>query len=251
MNDIKKKRKPMVFIISGLDPSGKAGFILDSVVVDRLGGDAAGMTSAITVQDLEKGYDFYSIAEELARAVISQILAQINPDAVKIGMMPVLDSAEYIVSELVKLKCPVVWDPVLQTSDGLPLVEPNDIHRIFEVLAPVVSVLTPNIPEASVLFHTDDEHLDEKFLRKMAKRYGFDGILLKGGHSKNPIVEDILVTSETTFEYRRERLNFNVRGTGCALSSALATELAKGLFLDDAFVEAEKFMDEFLIEGGV
>jgi len=248
MDNNPKKNKPFVFVISGLDPSGKAGFLLDALVIHTLGGEVGGAISAITVQDFEKGYEYAEISTDITHQMVSRIIEQIPLDAVKIGMIPTIAGAETIYNDLKNLRVPIVWDPVLQTSDGMPLVEQGDIHNIFEALAQSVTVLTPNLPEAYILFDTDNEHLNNRFLHEMVNKYEFDGILLKGGHSQNHIVEDILVTPEKTFEYRRKRLNYNVRGTGCALSSALATALAKGLSLDDAFIAAEKFMDEFLIE---
>jgi len=239
-------QKPFVLAISGLDPSGKAGLLRDVSVINSIDVIAGGIPTAITVQDFERAYVWEPIDEKLFKKILEKLFANRYPDAIKIGMVPNIKLAVVIEKELSSIGIPVVWDPVIAASDGILLMNPDEIDDIMTVLSRVVTVITPNIPEANRFWVGKDGTLDENLLSKKVNEYGIMAILLKGGHSSGKYIEDCLITDSDMIYYRRIRLNKSIRGTGCALASALATELAAGKPIGNAFIEAEKFMDNFI-----
>ncbi len=239
-------KKPFVLALSGLDPSGKAGLLRDVSVINSLDAIAGGIPTAITVQDFERAYEWEPIDGKLFEHILRKLFANRCPDAIKVGMVPNVKLAAVIENEIRKIGIPVVWDPVIATSDGTSLMNPDEIDDIMNVLSRVVTVITPNIPEAERFWVGKDGKLNENLLSKKVSEYGMKAILLKGGHSSGEYIKDCLVTGSGTQYYQRFRLDKNIRGTGCALASALATELAAGKPIDKAFMQAEKFMDSFI-----
>ncbi|RKZ32769.1 hypothetical protein DRQ33_05280, partial [bacterium] len=105
-----------------------------------------------------------------------------------------------------------------------------------------------NIVEAEKLFGLNLENLCEEEFRRYIEEYPLTGILLKGGHSSGNIVKDTFITCDNTYTYQRERVNRQIRGTGCALSSALAVFSAKQKNMEKIFLHTEKFMDKLIYE---
>ncbi len=243
-----KSGKKFIFVLSGLDPSGKAGFVLDIRVITQLGNYAGGTSTAMTVQGFRSGENFVPTEPKILRQQIEAVWRDKTPDAVKIGMVPTTGIAEVIAKLIKKFlpsKVPVVWDPVMLSSDGIPLMNEAEIDAIFIALMEVVRVITPNIPEFERLFgvpSTDDAVLEAAENFRTA-------ILLKGGHSSGRTIRDILAYRGKITEYFRERRPARIRGTGCALSSALAVYMALYDDLAQSFSAAENFMDEFVLRG--
>ncbi|RKZ33565.1 hypothetical protein DRQ33_04005, partial [bacterium] len=130
------KVRPFVFAISGLDPSGKAGLLKDISVINRLSAIAGGIPSAITVQDFHRGYEFQPIDSKLLSRTLRTIWADRKPDAVKIGMIPDINTAEIIAENIFydAGNITIIWDPVMTSSDGLELVNPDQYDKIFSIL---------------------------------------------------------------------------------------------------------------------
>ena len=248
-------RKP-VLVLSGLDPSGKAGMLRDVRVISELGGWVLAVPTALTIQDFSVNYGFEPLGAELFEKMLLVILRECAPASVKIGMVPTMEIAQVLADALSKLEAPVVYDPVMRSSDGAPLMNDGEESDIFELLAGISTVITPNIPEASFFSGVSRRCGDfEKsaalsLLTKMTaekkspRSNATKAVLLKGGHSSGGEVVDILFTSNGgRFEYTRKRRGDIIRGSGCALSSAMAMFLADGAELERSFLLAEEVMD--------
>jgi len=236
-----------IFVLSGLDPSGKAGFVRDIATITAIGGYAGGVITALTVQDFHSGHTFVAVDHGILRRQVETVWEQKIPDAVKIGMVPNLQVAETIAEILKKFRRRknffVVWDPVLISSDNFPLTDENQIDQIFSALSPEIDLLTPNLPEFRRLFGIAPE---EKNIVAALEKFHIRGLILKGGHTNGNIATDILVFGGKTAKFSRPKLKNSPRGTGCTFSSALATFYAIHRDITKAFLETERFMEQFL-----
>jgi len=238
----------LVLTIAGFDPSGKAGILRDVSIISALGASAQAVPTALTIQDSSQGYGFDAITPELFERMLSILIAQRKPDAVKIGMVPNIALAECIAHYIAPLRIPIVYDTVFSTTDGCTLVEKNMEFEIFRIVSAISTVITPNIPEASLLSgiaHKTDDFEQKVFA--IFSKFGVNAMLLKGGHSqKNDVCDSLFTKGKEICIYTRPRLNHEIRGTGCALSSALATFLAMEKSLPQAFYDTEKTIDKLL-----
>jgi len=244
---IRMEKDTYIFVLSGLDPSGKAGFVRDIATITATGGYAGGAVTALTIQDFAHTYGFVPVDPQTLRRQVETVWEQKIPDAVKIGMVPNLQVAETISEILKKFRRRknffVVWDPVLASSDNLPLTDENQISQIFSALSPEIDLLTPNLPEFRRLFGIAPE---EKNIVAALEKFHIRGLVLKGGHSEGDIATDILVFGGKTAKFSRPKIEKTPRGTGCTFSSALATFYAIHRDITKAFLETERFMEQFL-----
>ena len=243
---------PDLLICAGLDPSGGAGLIADVRVVSALGCRPVGVVTALTVQNTTGVTGVDPISPDRVREQLEFLLSDIEVFAVKIGMLGASPMAEAIASALALTRAPVVWDPVIHPSLGDVRLTDKQFEAAVAALAPHVRLLTPNVHELALLTGLAIGGLDDAvhvggFL---AERLGV-AVLVKGGHlgdaSSEPVDELI---AGTITEPVTESLDVlchgggyevlhgprtpggeRVHGTGCALSSAIAAHLARGLEL--------------------
>lgn len=242
--------------IAGFDPTGGAGIGVDLAVFEAYGAVGKAVVTVETEQD-EGGVrrlgarDPHVVAEEL-RAVLDDH----DPAAIKIGALGTQAMAEAVAEVLSGGNMRwVVLDPVLAASAGGPLLEPDAVSRLVEILGSVVDVVTPNAPEADVLLGDTQLPLDLFRKRALAKasalcNQGWDAALLKGGHSPNgKHLEDVLADGSGVSTFERVLLEGpNVRGTGCALSSAIAGYLAQDASLWTACYRAGNWVHALIAE---
>ncbi len=244
---IHMEKDTYIFVLSGLDPSGKAGFVRDIATITAIGSYAGGVITALTVQDFHSGYGFVPVDPQTLRRQVETVWEQKIPDAVKIGMVPNLQVAETIAEILKKFRRRknffVVWDPVLASSDSFPLTEEDQIGQISSALSPEIDLLTPNLPEFRRLFGIAPE---DKNIVAALEKFHIRGLILKGGHSDGDTATDILIFGEKTVKFSRPKIEKTPRGTGCTFSSALATFYAIHRDITRAFLETERFMEQFL-----
>lgn len=230
-----------VLAIAGLDPIGGAGLLADIRTCQRVGVYGMAVATAITAQNTYEVRRVKEVSEQMLREQLCAVLDDKTPDAVKIGMLPTAKSVE-IVADAIKnygLKN-VVADPVMISSVGAPLLDDIDagIKARLELLFPLCTIVTPNIPEACALR-----------IAEMRTPYAR---LIKGGHGTNPLIsEDILISADGRRElFSSQRVTCrNTHGTGCVLSSAIASYLALGLELNDAVAQAKKLLTSALQRG--
>jgi hydroxymethylpyrimidine/phosphomethylpyrimidine kinase len=238
-------RAPDVLVCAGLDPSGGAGLIADVRVVSALGGRAAGVVTALTVQNTTGVVDYQPCDPDLVGHQLAFLLTDVEVKAVKIGMTGSTPIAKAIANALHLTHAPVVWDPILAPTRGVVSLVDADFDDALTALRPHLTVVTPNKHELFQLtaLPTGDHALAEAAARELAKRLDC-AVLVKGGHFTDDDALDVLITSTDRHELRGKRIlgGEDVHGTGCALSSAIATYLAQGRELFEACQLAKQYV---------
>jgi hydroxymethylpyrimidine/phosphomethylpyrimidine kinase len=176
------------------------------------------------------------------------VLSDLNVAAIKIGMLASVDIIEAIGGVLRQHPdIPVVLDPVMVAKSGDALLHPDAINALREVLFPLATLITPNIPEAALLNGSIDAG-SEAQMEEQARAlsvFGCSAVLLKGGHLDTSDSTDLLILDATVHRFSHPRLaTRNTHGTGCTLSSAIAAELAKGASIQVAVATAEDYLHE-------
>ncbi|MEX6632407.1 bifunctional hydroxymethylpyrimidine kinase/phosphomethylpyrimidine kinase [Hyphococcus lacteus] len=223
--------KGRVLIIAGSDPSGGAGIQADIKTVTALGGYAMTAITVLTVQNTRGVSAVHPVAANVIADQIDATLSDIGADAIKIGMIGDVDTAGVIEAALKQHpNIPVVLDPVLVATSGDALAKGGVAEFIRDHLLPISYVVTPNTDEAMALTGisvTDSDSVVQAGEALIA--YGVDAALVKGGHMNGPTVEDTLVAADGVRVFTTPRIETtSTHGTGCTLSSAIATEIAQG-----------------------
>lgn len=238
-------KTPDVLICAGLDPSGGAGLIADVRVVGQLGARPAGVVTALTVQNTTGVVDYVTCDPDLVGHQLAFLLTDVEVKAVKIGMVGSSQLAKAIANALHLTKAPVVWDPILAPTRGVVSFVDADFDDALTALRPHLTVVTPNKHELFQLtaLPTGDLAMAEAAGRELAKRLDC-AVLIKGGHFAGDESIDVLLHAGARDELRRPRVagGEDVHGTGCALSSAIATYLAHGRELVEACQLAKQFV---------
>ena len=224
------KPKSKVLIIAGSDSSGGAGIQADIKTVTALGSYATTAVTAVTAQNTKGVKKITSIPTSIVEKQITMILDDIGAHAVKIGMLHNAGIIKSVYKILKKYKLKnIVLDPVMIAKGGTKLINNSSIIYLKKLLLPLSNLVTPNIPEAEVL--TGHSITDKEDMIKAAKKIlnmGSKSVLLKGGHLKSKMIYDILATKKGINVFPKRKIKTkNTHGTGCTLSSALATCLSQ------------------------
>ena len=220
--------------IAGSDSSGGAGIQADIKTMIANGVYAMSAITALTAQNTTGVTAIMEVTPGFLGEELDNIFTDIYPDAVKIGMVSSGALIEKIADKLEEYKAEnIVVDPVMVATSGAKLISDEAIGVLKQRLLPIASVLTPNIPEAEVLaemdIHTADDMIEAA--RKISDKYHC-AVLCKGGHKLND-ANDLLYRNGAYRWFEGKRIdNPNTHGTGCTLSSAVASNLAKGFDLD-------------------
>ncbi|QDL92887.1 bifunctional hydroxymethylpyrimidine kinase/phosphomethylpyrimidine kinase [Paroceanicella profunda] len=221
---------PNILSIAGSDPSGGAGIQADIKAISANGGYAMAALTALTVQNT-RGVSGVSLVEPgFVAAQIDAIFADICVDAVKIGMIGSADIAAAVARSLRGRAVQVVLDPVMIAKSGDPLLQADAVETLRRELLPLATMLTPNLPEAAALLGRDTPILrgDMPEVAAALRGLGPRAVLVKGGHlDAEETSPDLLDTGDghTWLDGPRHATR-NTHGTGCTLSSALATQMA-------------------------
>lgn len=242
-----------VLIIAGSDSGGGAGIQGDIKTVTALGGYAATAITALTAQNTLGVFGIHDVPEAFIAQQIKLVLEDMGADVIKTGMLHKASVIDAVADALAPYpEIPLIVDPVMVAKDGSALLQRDATDILKERLYPRTLLLTPNIPEAELLsgmvIKTPE---DMQRAAQWLLTLGPSAILLKGGHLDGPEVTDILVErvegldepKVTTISSPR----FNTRhthGTGCTLASAIATGVAQGFALSDAFTRARAYVAE-------
>lgn len=228
--------------IAGSDSSGGAGIQADIKTMATNGVFAMSAITALTAQNTVGVQGVYPVTPQFLELQIESVFTDIPPNAVKIGMVSTMEIIKVIHEKLLQYKAKnIVVDPVMVSTSGAKLISEEAIHGIKEYLLPIATIVTPNIPESQVLANMEINNKDdmEKAAEFISNTYNC-AVLCKGGHNLND-ANDLLVKEGKHKWFYGERIdNGNTHGTGCTLSSAIASNLAKG---DDLFVAVEKSKD--------
>lgn len=240
-----------VLVIAGSDSSGGAGLTRDLCTLTSLGATALCAVTAVTAQSDAQLSAVHALPAELVRAQMAAALATRRADAIKIGMLATAPTVLAVAAALPPATPPVVLDPVLASSSGGELLDSAGRTALRAALLPRTTLLTPNIPEAAALLGTDSARSEAELLQQAAAllALGPQAVLLKGGHGEGPEAADLLLARDAPPHWlRAPRVRAVWRGTGCALSSAIAAGLAAGLPLTAACERAKQHVTQLLLQ---
>lgn len=205
---------------------------------------ATSAITALTAQNTLGVTGIMDVIPEFLGEQLGAVFTDIYPDAVKIGMVSSSSLIEMIAKKLKEYKAEnIVVDPVMVATSGARLISEDAIETLKKELLPLATLITPNIPEAEVLSEMDivDEESMVEAVKKISETFGC-AILVKGGHQIND-ANDLLYRNDSFTWFKGKRINnSNTHGTGCTLSSAIASNLAKGLDLDDSVKRAKDYI---------
>lgn len=234
--------------IAGSDCSGGAGIQADIKTMTMNGVYAMSVITALTAQNTTGVRAIQESTPEFLKQQLDAVFEDIVPDAVKIGMVASSQLICVIADRLIYHKAKnVVVDPVMVATSGSSLMKTDGVHTLVEKLLPIATLVTPNIPEAQVISGKSIESKEDMLsaAKFIGDAYGC-AVLLKGGHSVSD-ANDLLYAKGEMVWFEGKRINNpNTHGTGCTLSSAIASNLAKGLSLAESVKRAKDYITNAL-----
>lgn len=266
-DEIMSKRYPIVLSIAGSDSVGGAGIQADIKAISATGSYAATAITAVTVQNTLGVEAVHPVPPEIVEAQINSVLSDIGADAVKIGM---LHSAELIRGVKHSLKkfdiTNIVLDPVMVSTSGHRLLQEDAVQVLINELIPMARIITPNIPEAEILLckHIDSQEELKQAAIDLSAEFSHSrkvSVLMKAGHVKldssdaadcEHLLTDVFYNAEDGKFSELPSLYINTRnthGTGCTLSSAIASYLAQGESLENAVRRGKTYIANAIKSG--
>ena len=230
--------------IAGSDSSGGAGIQADLKTMIANGVYAMTAITALTAQNTIGVQGIFEVTPEFLEQQLDSVFTDIRPDAVKIGMVSSVGLIESIAGKLKQYKAEnIVVDPVMVATSGSRLISEDAIGALKKLLLPMATVLTPNIPETEVLSGMKVKTADDMLTAAQYISEAYHcAVLCKGGHQLND-ANDLLYWNGDYKWFNGKRIdNPNTHGTGCTLSSAIASNLAKGYDLDTAVERAKAYI---------
>ena len=241
--------------IGGSDCSGGAGIQADIKTFSALGVHGTSVLTAITAQNSEGVQAIQEVPVKIVEQQLESIMSDIAVDYAKTGMLYSAEIIAVAATQLKRYNVPFVLDPVMNAGAGGILLEDNALNTLIELLLPICTVVTPNVPEASRISGLEIRDIeDAKLAALKINDMGATAVIIKGGHLEHEIAAgkatDLIYDGEferiSTSMIKQEKI---VHGAGCTFSAALAAELAKGTTLHDAATSAKKFVYNAILCG--
>jgi len=234
-----------VMTIAGSDSGGGAGIQADLKTFAALGVYGTSVVTAVTAQNTLGVTAVHEIPPEIVAAQIDAVVSDIGADAVKTGMLASAPIIEVVAAKVRQHHLPnLVVDPVMVAKSGDPLLRQEAVTVLRDLLLPLATVVTPNLPEAEILVGRSLP--DGEAVRRAAREIvalGPRAVVMKGGHASGDVVVDILFDGVTFREYTAPRIDTrSTHGTGCTFASAIAAGLARGLRVEEAVAEAKEYV---------
>ncbi len=246
-----KTKMKTALSIAGSDSSGGAGIQADIKTMTMNGVYAMSVITALTAQNTLGVRAILNSTPDFLKEQLDAVFEDIFPDSIKIGMVSSGELIEVIADRLKFYNAKnIVVDPVMAATSGSALINTDAIKILVTKLLPVATLVTPNIPEAEVLsgMRIEDKQGMIKAAEFIEKNYGCS-VLLKGGHSIND-ANDLLCENGRLVWFDGKRIdNPNTHGTGCTLSSAITSNLAKGFNLEESVKKAKEYISDALAAG--
>lgn len=240
-----------VLTIAGSDCSGGAGIQADIKTITAHGMYAMSAITSLTAQNTTGVYGVFDSTPEFLANQLDCIFTDIEPDAVKIGMVSDKELINVISEKLKEHKvCNIILDPVMVSTSGSKLLRDDAVDVLTKKLMPLASVITPNLDETEVLLGRKVKTVAEMRIaaEELGKKYNC-GVLVKGGHLDEKAT-DVLYDKGEIFEFTSEKVvTDNTHGTGCTLSSAIACNVAKGCSLPESVNNAKAYLTGALKSG--
>jgi hydroxymethylpyrimidine/phosphomethylpyrimidine kinase len=249
-----KKIKHCVLTIAGSDSSGGAGIQADIKTISATGCYAASVITALTAQNTLGVQAIQEVTTQFVQQQLESVLCDLNVKAVKIGMLHNANIILAVSSALKKFRPRhVVFDPVMVSKNGCQLLDPVMIPLLITDIFPQVTLITPNLMEAELLMNIkiNSSAEQEHVAVKMGNQFKVN-VLIKGGHLSGPQASDVLYlyADQKCHWFHSARIHsLNTHGTGCSLSSAISSYLAKGYCIKDAIGRAKKYLTNAIESG--
>jgi hydroxymethylpyrimidine/phosphomethylpyrimidine kinase len=243
MKDIK-----CVLTIAGSDCSGGAGIQADlkTMICNNVYGMS--VITALTAQNTKGVFAIKDMEANFVGSQLDAIFSDIVPDAIKIGMVSNVEIIKMIARKLKQYNAKnVVLDPVMVSTSGSSLISDEAKETLINELFPLSVLITPNVLEAEVLANMSIKNKEDiETAIKIIGSYTKSSVLIKGGHNVNDAC-DTLYCKNSIIAYDSPRIETsNTHGTGCTLSSAIASNLAKGYSLEDSIKNAKEYITKVL-----
>lgn len=239
---------PVAWSIAGSDSGSGAGIQVDIKVMNAFGVHACTVISALTAQNTLGVHSVEPVSEMMLRAQLEALKADLPPTAIKTGMLGSASTCSILAeffSSLPAPRCPLVCDPILKSTSGADLLDPEALNLLIHGIFPHVSVLTPNIPEAQKLLGRPGSSIEEAAALLLGM--GVASVLIKGGHTEGNTCRDYWTDGKQSMWLASPRIETHAtHGTGCILSSAIASGLALGKNIPDAIIDAKTFLNQCL-----
>ncbi|KAA6430410.1 bifunctional hydroxymethylpyrimidine kinase/phosphomethylpyrimidine kinase [Dyadobacter flavalbus] len=247
------KRYPTVLTIAGSDSSGGAGIQADLKTIAALGAYGASVITALTAQNTQGVKAIHPVPADFLKEQLNAIFEDLTVDAVKIGMINTVEAAVTIAEILDRYKPGfVVFDPVMVSTSGSKLIEDETVAVLWKELFPRVDLITPNLDEGQILISGKIDSVGQlKEAAEAMVQKGCKAVLLKGGHLVAPTLSDVCARQdeETLILESGYIASGNLHGTGCTLSSAIATYVALENSLPEAIIFAKEYISEAIVAG--
>lgn len=250
---MKRIKSPTCLTICGSDPNGNAGLIVDLKAFEKF---KVSSCYVITTDTLQTKTKFISIINRNPKSFSKElrcVLEEKNPDVIKIGLIPDLNIARALTRVIRNSKAKIIVDPISMSSTGFDFVTEKDFVTSCKLLFPLSFCVTPNLKEASILL---DENIDGVSRMKEAalnlSKLGSRNVIIKGGHLEDSC-KDVVMNAQRKITVLRSNViqtkqgrRAELRGTGCAYSSALAASIATGRSIEQAAKLAQKYVRSLL-----
>ncbi|MDE6189693.1 MAG: bifunctional hydroxymethylpyrimidine kinase/phosphomethylpyrimidine kinase [Clostridia bacterium] len=230
--------------IAGSDCSGGAGVQADIKTMSAIGVFAMSVIVSVVAENTSRVISIEDVSPKTIADQIDAVFEDISVDAVKVGMLSSPDCMKTVAEKLTQYKPKhIVIDPVMYAKNGCPLMQESAIDTLIKTVIPIATLLTPNIPEAEKISGMKIETVEDmKTAARKIVELGAKAVLVKGGHYIGD-ARDVLYDGKEYREYVSKRIDTkNTHGTGCTLSSAIASYLALGESLDSAVENAKSYV---------
>jgi hydroxymethylpyrimidine/phosphomethylpyrimidine kinase len=237
--------------IAGSDSGGGAGIQADLKTFHQFGVHGTSVIVALTAQNTQGVHSVEAVSSPMVSAQLAALADDLPPDALKTGMLATVELVQQVAAAIRRYQWEqYILDPVMVSTSGHRLLEPEAESLIRTELLPLATVVTPNLPEASLL--TGRPVGTEAEMQRAGEtlvQAGAGAALIKGGHLAGDELVDLLVTPESTWRFVHPRLaTRSTHGTGCTLSAALTALLARGFALDEAVPIALDYLHRAIAE---
>ena len=240
------KPNSKILIIAGSDSSGGAGIQADIKTITALGSYAMTAITAITSQNTTGVKSIMPVSSKEISKQIEFTSRDIKPDAIKIGMLHSVEVINAVLKSLNKISVKkIILDPVMVAKGGTKLIDKDSIKILKSKLMKKVNLITPNIPEAEILTETRISSKDDMIrAARILIGLGAKNVLIKGGHLQSRIMKDIFLSKNKISVFKNKKINTkNTHGTGCTLSTAIATYYSCGKTLKKSCEMAIKYVN--------
>lgn len=237
---------PRLLSIAGSDSGGGAGIQADIKTASAFGVYAATAITAVTAQNTQEVRAVHAVPAPIVRAQIDCVLGDIGADTIKIGMLANNAICLTVFEAVSETDQPIILDPVMISTSGHRLLDDSASLTLKDGLMPLAALVTPNLPEFDLLFGLKNPSEEDRL--ETARSYvstNGNAILLKGGHDTKDTVTDTLITLGDVTTFRSKRIDsVHTHGTGCTLSAAIASLLARGETLPSAVKQGAHFVHD-------